>query len=149
TAVSARLPEHVAERELSTLKQRFDWPPTSFEARPIPRSQSPGNIVLIELQSEHVTELFSCVGERGVRAEDVANQAADEALAYLDAEVPVGEHLADQLMLPLALGHGGVYRTTAPSLHTLTQVDIVRRFLPRIGISITEESANVHRVEIS
>ena len=55
---------------------------------------------------------------------------ADEVLEFLAAEVPVGEHLADQLLLPLALGKGGRFLTTRPSLHTLTQVDTLRAFVP-------------------
>jgi RNA 3'-terminal phosphate cyclase (ATP) len=42
---------------------------------------------------------------------------------------PVGEHLADQLLLPLALSAGGEFRTGRPSQHTLTNRDIIERFL--------------------
>ena len=37
----------------------------------------------------------------------VAEAAAKEASEYLAAEVPVGPHLADQLLLPMALAGGG------------------------------------------
>jgi len=148
TAVCARLPESICQREVGTLRAQLGWPADCFRVRTLPRSASPGNVVLLEIESEHITELFSCVGERGVRAEEVAARAAEEALAYLRTDVPVGEHLADQLIMPLALGHGGVYRTTAPSLHTLTQVDIVRRFVPAADITLVEESGGAFRVEI-
>lgn len=149
TAVSARLPEHVATRELDCLRRLLDWPPDCFAVRSLPRSRSPGNIVLIELESEQVTELVSCVGERGVPAEEVARSAAEEALTYLRADVPVGEHLADQLLLPLALGQGGCFRTLPPSLHTRTQAEIVRRFLPHVAIDLIEESAHATRIEVT
>jgi RNA 3'-terminal phosphate cyclase (ATP) len=68
-----------------------------------------GTAVMIEIESEHVTEVFSRVGERGVRAEVIAENAADEALAYLKTEAPVGHHLADQLLIPLALCRGGSF----------------------------------------
>jgi RNA 3'-terminal phosphate cyclase (ATP) len=42
----------------------------------------------------------------------------------------VGEHLADQLMIPLALLAGGRYRTLEPSLHARTNADVVNLFLP-------------------
>ena len=105
--------------------------------------------MLIEIASENVTELFSSVGERGVTAEEVARRASREARAYLEAEVPVGEHLADQLLLPLALGQGGVFRTSEPSLHTRTHVDIIRHFLPAVTITISEESAHRYLVQVS
>ena len=43
--------------------------------------------------------------------------------------MPVGEHLADQLMLPLALGAGGRFRTVKPSDHSRTNAAIIERFL--------------------
>ncbi len=87
------------------------------------------------------------IGERGVPAEQVAASCADEVSAYLAAEVPVGEHLADQLLLPLALGKGGRFVTTRPSLHTLTQVDTLRAFLP-VEISIEQQAPLSHLVTV-
>jgi len=49
--------------------------------------------------------------------------------AYLDAGVPVAEHLADQLLIPMALAGGGRFRTVPPTLHTTTNIDVIRRFL--------------------
>ena len=48
----------------------------------------------------------------------VAEAPAREVRRYLAAGVPVGEHLADQLLLPMALAGAGTFRTTAPSKHT-------------------------------
>lgn len=148
TVVLARLPAQIAEREQAVLRDRLGWPADAYTLRQIPRSQSPGNVVLLEIESEHVTELVSCVGERGVSAEQVAESAASEALHYLRCDVPVGEHLADQLLLPLALGRGGSYRTVEPSLHTRTQADIIRRFLPHVEITLRPESAQVTHIVV-
>jgi RNA 3'-terminal phosphate cyclase (ATP) len=148
TVVLSRLPEQVATRELEVLR-RLGWPPDCFSVRPLSRSRSPGNIVLIELASEHITELVSSVGERGVPAEQVAESALQEALTYLRADVPVGEHLADQLLLPLALGQGGRFRTLSPSLHTRTQAEIIRRFLPHVDIALVDETPHVTRIEVT
>ena len=61
-------------------------------------------------------------------------QALHEAQAYLAAAVPVGKHLADQLMLPLGIGAylgsgGGAFRTMSLSLHATTHLKILRDFL--------------------
>ena len=58
-------------------------------------SHGPGNVVLIALDSEHVTEVFAGFGEKGLRAEIVAERAAAEAKECLDAGVPVGPRLAN------------------------------------------------------
>lgn len=149
TAVVARLPAHIAARELAALRGHLGWPADCFHTRLIARSASPGNALLIELKCEHLTELVSCVGERGIAAEEVARRAAAEASAYLAADVPVGEHLADQLLLLLSLGHGGSYRTVEPSLHTRTQAAVIRQFLPAVAIKFTPESRLSHLVEVT
>jgi RNA 3'-terminal phosphate cyclase (ATP) len=90
----------------------------------------PGNAVVIDVVGEHHTEVFSALGERRRSAEQVANAVADEVDAFVAADVPVGEHLADQLLIPLALAGAGQFRTSTPTQHTLTNIDIVQRFLP-------------------
>jgi RNA 3'-terminal phosphate cyclase (ATP) len=90
----------------------------------------PGNCVSVQLAFEHVTEVATGFGERGVSAEAVAERVARDARRYLAADAPVGEHLADQLMIPLALLAGGRYRTLAPSRHARTNADVVNLFLP-------------------
>jgi RNA 3'-terminal phosphate cyclase (ATP) len=61
----------------------------------------------------------------------VAGEVADEARAYLSARAPVGEHLADQLLLPLALGDGGVFVTTRVTPHLRSNVAVIERFTAR------------------
>jgi RNA 3'-terminal phosphate cyclase (ATP) len=41
----------------------------------------------------------------------------------------VGQHLADQLLIPMVLAGGGSFRTLAPSGHTKTNVEVLRHFL--------------------
>lgn len=147
TVVLARLPSAIAAREIDVLAAALRWPRERFSVRTYDRARSPGNAVLVTLESEHVTELFSAVGERGVPAEKVAQSVADEAAAYLKLGVPVGEHLADQLLLPMALGRGGSYRTGPLSLHATTQIDIVQRFLP-VKIRTKEEPGGTVRVDV-
>ncbi len=63
-----------------------------------------------------------------MRAEVVATQAAAQVRRYLAAGVPVGEQLADQLLLPLALASGS-YVTLRPSRHTTTNIAVLRMFM--------------------
>ena len=107
TTVLARLPAHIGEREHAVLLQRLGWPKSAYVVRSIARSQSPGNVVLLEVESEHVTELFSSVGERGTPvAEEVASAPPPRPTWYQPA-MPCREHLADQLLLPLFLALAG------------------------------------------
>ncbi len=127
-ALVSRLPLHIARREASTVLEQLDWPDDCASVEEV-EAHGPGNVVLLEIHSEQVTEVFVGFGQRGVPAETVARRAADEAARYLACDVPVGEHLADQLLLPLALARGGVFRTLAPSNHTQTNLETLKHFL--------------------
>ncbi|MBZ0231635.1 MAG: hypothetical protein K8M05_04745, partial [Deltaproteobacteria bacterium] len=136
------LPRHVAEREITTACDRLGWDAAACGIVEAARSPGPGNAVSVEIAAEHVTELFVAIGEKGVPAERVAKAAADEAAAFLAAGVPVGEHLADQLLVPLALGSGGVFTTVAPSRHTTTQIDLLRQF---VGVEVAAREVDAAR----
>jgi RNA 3'-terminal phosphate cyclase (ATP) len=147
TAIVSQVPHNVALRELATLTARLAWPATVATPRVVKDAAGPGNVLLATVASAHVTEVFTAFGERGVRAEAVAERLAAEVTRYLRADVPVGEHLADQLLLPMALGGGGTFRTLRPSGHTVTQLELLRRFL---GVEITaaEEADDAWRITV-
>ena len=141
-----RLPAHIAEREIAALRERFGWPAEAFTVTTSDASLGPGNVVGIEIVREHVTEWISAVGERGVTAEKVATHAAEEAMSYLTHDAPVGPHLADQLLLPMALAGRGSFVTGPLTLHAETNIDIVRRFL---DVKIRVESIGAERFRIA
>lgn len=146
-ALVAQLPVTIGERECRTIAAASGWEAVEARVEELRNSRGPGNVVLMELESEHVTEVFSACGERGVRAEDVARKALCEAQGYLEANVPVGKHLADQLLVPLALGAhlhraGGTYRTLPLSEHSRTNIDVIRKFLA-VKIDVAEAAEGV------
>lgn len=131
--IVAKLPESVAHREVGTLKAKLGWKKEHFKILEDTTSRGPGNAVLVVLEYQNVTEVIVSFGERGKRAEQVAQEAGDETLAYLDSTAPVGPHLADQLLLPLGIaasrGHTGRFRTLPLTQHSLTHIEILQRFL--------------------
>ena len=100
------------------------------------------------MEARHARELVSATGERGVRAEEVARRAVKELQRWLEADVPVGEHLADQLVLLLAIAGEGAFRTLPATDHTLTQIDVCARFLPA-KVSLREVSPDVTEVRVA
>jgi RNA 3'-terminal phosphate cyclase (ATP) len=134
TALVSRLPEHIGQRELDYVAGKTNWPADSFQLHVLTDTVGPGNALILEVHSRHVTEVFMGIGRRGIPAEDVAEEAFEEMRVYLESGVPVGTHLADQLMLPLGIaawqtGHGGRFRTLPLTLHSITHMDILRTFL--------------------
>jgi RNA 3'-terminal phosphate cyclase (ATP) len=128
-ALIAGLPVHIAERELAIVARKLSWKKECLKAETVDNSRGPGNIVMIEIESEHVTEVFTGFGQRGVRAEAVAEQAAKAARQYLVTQAGAGEHLADQLILPLAIAGGGSFTAARLSRHMTTNIEIVRKFI--------------------
>ena len=148
-AVVAGLPPDIATRELAVCRKALDWPAESFAVRQLDPAYGPGNVLMIEVESRRVTEVFTAFGQRGVRAEAVAEQAVAEARRYLAAgDVPVGEHLADQLLIPLAMAGGGSYVTTTPTEHTRTNIEVVRMFLD-VEVAVTESAGGAWAVAVS
>ena len=137
TVLLANLAGHIADREVQTLGHLTSWDPASFEIRRLD-SAGPGNAVVLELESATVTEIFTAIGEIGVSAEAVADRAVKEMRRYLLSDVPVGEHLADQLLLPLALAGSGSFRALPLSLHAKTQIELIPEFLD-VRIEVVEE----------
>ena len=128
-AMIANLPRAIAEREIAFVYKELGWPAECLKIESVQGSPGPGNIMTIELESEHVTEVFTGFGEQGVPAPAVADEAVKLCREYLAAGVPVGHYLADQLILLLALARGGGFRTMPLSRHSTTHIDLIARFL--------------------
>jgi RNA 3'-terminal phosphate cyclase (ATP) len=128
-ALVAKLPRSIAERELAIIAQQLAWHGDWLHVETVANAPGPGNVVTLTVACEHITELFTGFGERRVRAETVADQAVRAAQRYLAADVAVGEYLADQLLIPLALARGGTFTTLPLSLHTTTNMQVIQQFL--------------------
>ncbi len=129
-AFTAGIPASIGQRELACIGTRMGWDESQLMPYVLPGEQGPGNAVLITLEHEHVTEVFAGFGAKMVRAEAVAGQALKDAREYIGSGAAVGEHLADQLMLPLALAGGGSFTASTVSRHALTNAEVIGRFLP-------------------
>lgn len=127
-AMVSRIPMHVAEREMKALARALCDLPIDVATDRV-ESAGPGNIARVSVCSAGLTETFTAVGEVGVRAETVAHRLAGSVRHYLEHNVPVGEHLADQLLIACALAGGGTFRTLPTSLHTQTNAQVIAMFL--------------------
>lgn len=145
-AIVANLPRGIAQREIQTITKLLNWDAESTQIVETRNSVGPGNIVLIELASGAVTEVFCGFGRIGASAESVASEAAEAARSYLVSRAVAGEHLADQLLLPFALAGGGIFSAEKLNLHSRTNMEIIRCFLP-VNFVTTQEG-QLMRVEV-
>jgi RNA 3'-terminal phosphate cyclase (ATP) len=128
-ALVSNLPISIAERELGVLRENLRWPESALRAETV-EATGPGNIVMISAAFANVSELATGFGQRGVPAEKVASNAVECWRQYERSGAPVGEHLTDQLLLPIALAGSGSFLTMKPTLHTLTNAETIAKFLP-------------------
>lgn len=100
-----------------------------------PETESTGSAIGICLDYEHTTAGFDSLGERGKPAEEVGGAAAGKARAFYSGPASVDEHMADQLLVFLALGGGEV---VIP--HVTEHVETGRRLLEAYDVHVSLES---------
>jgi RNA 3'-phosphate cyclase len=92
---------------------------------------SPGTFLLLVVEFEHARWCCCTLGAHSKPAERVADEAVDALERFLASNAAMDEHLADQLMLPLALVPGrSIINTAAITPHLLTNAAVIRAFLP-------------------
>lgn len=146
TALIAGVPWSVAERELERVAKRLGFTAEQLQVSQLDPEHGPGNVLLLEFACEHVTEVFSGFGQSSLRAEIVAERAIDQARAWLKSEAAVAEHLADQLLLPMALAGGGSFSTPRMTEHLRSNIAVIERFLP-VRIDCRQQAENLLQVE--
>ncbi len=145
----ANLPTSIAKREAAELMRRLDVLASEVEIVRVD-SPGPGNAIVVECISQNGTdrldEVFTSFGEKGVSSESVAAEAADQALAFASSTAAVGPYAADQILLPMVLAGGGEFTTVEPTLHTVTNIQVIETFLPG-RFAITDAENGVSRIQ--
>lgn len=141
-ALVANLPADIAKRELAKIGDMMDWDEKRLSVRQVKGVTSSGNVVFIKIGHGDVTEIITSFGKVGLKSEKVAEQACKKAQAFLASDAVVGEYLADQILLPMALAGAGKFKTVRPSLHTKTNIEVIQKFLP-CDIDIEEVNDNL------
>lgn len=128
------LPIHIAGRMLDAALAELPCDDATVEIR----EPGPGRGVccLYQANFTNAVEMTSAFGETNITAERVGRRAGKHLKDFIGAELPVGRHLADQLLLPMALAGGGSFLTMAPDDHVPTNISVIEKFLP---IRIKEE----------
>ena len=135
----------MARRELDTLGRLV--PGIDGTVRDLGYEEGPGNALVLDIVHEHVTEVFTGFGERGVTAETIGQQVAHAALRYLHSTAAVDEYLADQLVLPMALAGAGSLRVVTASSHLLTNIGVIEKFLP-VEVDVRPLASGAVHVEV-
>jgi RNA 3'-terminal phosphate cyclase (ATP) len=143
----AHIDPKAARECLSLIQGVMGWPDSALKMRQYTQCSGPGFVVTVHLEYEHVTEVITGFGAGETGMMGISGEVVKEAKAYLASTAPVGEHLADQVMLPLALaaasgGGGGEFRCVFMSGHSRTHVGLIEKFLG-VGMKVEEREDGV------
>jgi len=127
-ALISRVPQAVGKREIEVILNKTQWPQECAQVRHV-ESPGPGNSVQVTIKADGYSHWIEMFGQQGVPAESIAKKAYKMLNKFVFSEAAVEEHLADQLLLPMALAGKGQFTTLKPSQHTLTNIEVIKRFL--------------------
>jgi len=144
------LPMSIAERQKAHAEKRLErlGCPVRIEQADAP-GVGQGTMLLLAVVFRESQACYYGLGARGKRAEQVADEAADAVLDFVGGNGDVDEHLADQIVLPLACAGGpSSFATHKVNMHLLTNLDVIARFLP-VSFRVDGEAGCPGRVELS
>lgn len=155
-AIVSGLSEEIARREVAAAMELL--PGEAVEtSTAVVESPGKGNAAWLVARDEatSVSNVFAGVGEIGVRAEEVGHAVARAFLAWRSSGASVEGHLADQLMLPIALAGEGSFTCSELTLHSRTNIEVIRAFTGhrlraldlgdgRFRVALTSEAERSH-----
>jgi RNA 3'-terminal phosphate cyclase (ATP) len=151
TGISAisNLPNHIATRQrdraIATLSRKGIDASIDILSAP---STGKGSFLFLAAEFEHLLSGFDSLGAIGKRAEEVADEACNGLLSYLQAKGALDPHLADQIVPWLAFCQGSSeFTTTRITQHLLTNLWVMRQFMD-VDVQIEGNEGDVGRVLI-
>jgi len=126
------LPDHITRRMRDRVVSRVGhkFPLQDIRTRNI-NGPDKGAFIFLSAVFEHATAGFCALGERGKRAEIVADEAIDQVLNFLDGNGCVDRYVADQLLIPLAIAQEqSSLKVSNVTSHLVTNALIIQEFLP-------------------
>jgi RNA 3'-terminal phosphate cyclase (ATP) len=130
-AIACSLPSHIPQRMVNRAANVLAAGGLPSQLTPRrERCAGPGAGIMLIAEYEHACAGFAAIGAKGKPSEEVADEACAALLVHHDLGAPVDLHLADQILLPLALADGpSEYRTSRITGHLLTNAHVIRQFV--------------------
>jgi len=143
--VIRNLNTNIAERMLDAALEQHHCPKSGIEVA----EPGPGRGVTCHFHAEfeNGSELTSACGEVGVTADRIGARVGKAMKHFQSSGAAVGRHLADQLLLPIALAGSGSYTTGIPDDHVTTNLSVIEKFLP-VKSQIEDMERGLRRISI-
>jgi RNA 3'-terminal phosphate cyclase (ATP) len=149
-ALASNLPFHICARMAARARDRLGGMGVPFEVTPVTtKAACAGAGLFLVAEWENCRSGFGALGERGKPSEAVADEAIDRFLAYRSTGAALDRHLADQMLLPLALAGGASrFTTEAITRHLETNAGVIESFgLARVKWRHAESGAGDVEIE--
>jgi RNA 3'-terminal phosphate cyclase (ATP) len=129
-AVAANLPSHIPQRMTVRAHSLLEGAGVDAHIEPLRvRAACAGAGIFLTAEYERIRVGFSALGAKGKPSEAVAEEAVAALLAHRDSGAALDQHLADQLVLPLALaGASSSFTVERVSRHLTTNCWVVEQF---------------------
>ena len=126
-AVVSNLPSHIPQRMSDRASSLLREAGLKADIEPLHgRGDGPGAGIVLWMPQAG----FSALGRPGLPAEEVAGSAVADMLSFMENGAAVDKHLADQLLVPMALAKGSsTFSTGQITNHTITNADLLRQWL--------------------
>jgi RNA 3'-terminal phosphate cyclase (ATP) len=143
-AVAANLPSHIPQRMTARAHSLLEGAGVDAHIEPLRvRAACAGAGIFLTAEYESIRVGFSALGAKGKPSEAVAEEAVAALLAHRDSGAALDQHLADQLVLPLALaGASSSFTVERVSRHLTTNMWVVEQF------GVAQALVKGHRVEL-
>ena len=126
------LPMSIAERQKNQAHARLRSVgcPVTIDVVDVP-GVGEGTMLLLLAVFENGRACYYGLGARGKRAEAVADEAVDQLLPMIRGRAAIDEHMADQIVLPLAFADGrSMISTPMITQHLITNIEVIKHFVP-------------------
>lgn len=150
-SATSQLPRHVGERQRDYAIKRIRdeiGMEAEIEILHDAPGKGPGCFFFLVAESERASAGFSSLGERGKRAEKVAEEAIHSLKDYLESDACIDSHLADQLLSFMAVAQGpSSFTTHRITDHLVTNLWVVQQLM-NVNLSLTGEVGSRGRVDL-
>jgi RNA 3'-phosphate cyclase len=133
------LPEHIPSRILKTVSTRLsDQPNLNLQIDSKPQNRSPGTGIVLVAGFENSVLGASGLGAKGLPAEQVGENAADQLITEIKGRGAVDVFASDQL-IPYLATVGGEISVREVTSHTKTNMWLMKKLLGK-GFSIEQKN---------
>jgi len=129
-AIAANLPAHIPQRMADRAHALLVGAAPHVNIEPLRvRATCAGAALFLAAEYEHVRVGFTSLGARGKSSEAVAEEAAGALITHGQSGGALDRHLADQMLLPLALASApSTFTCEAATSHLKTNAWVIEQF---------------------